>query len=231
MPVKNEIGNRYERLVVIERAENDKDGRAKWVCQCDCGNICIVRGKDLRQGKQKSCGCLRNKIASERELINEIGNRYGKLLVIDREGVDNFNRATWRCQCDCGNTHIVAGYILRAGDVHSCGCINYSLGEEAVAKLLDEFGIKYQREFSFNDLKSIKNRVLRFDFAIFDSKNNLTHLIEFDGPQHYDLTNNYYTEDLVKNDALKNAYCRDKGIKLIRLRGYENLTIEDLEVK
>ena len=38
--MKNEIGNRYGKLVVIERVPKP-EGRPKgayWLCQCDCGN-------------------------------------------------------------------------------------------------------------------------------------------------------------------------------------------------
>lgn len=55
-------GQRYGRLVAIERAENrvSKSGkiRARWLCKCDCGNEKIVLLDDLRGGHTNSCGCL-----------------------------------------------------------------------------------------------------------------------------------------------------------------------------
>jgi len=55
----NEIGNRYGRLVVLERkGSNIKSGLAMWKCLCDCGNEITVRGSSLRCGATKSCGCL-----------------------------------------------------------------------------------------------------------------------------------------------------------------------------
>lgn len=54
----NEIGNQHGRLVVIKRADNSKHGNARWLCHCDCGNITVVRGLELRSGHTKSCGCL-----------------------------------------------------------------------------------------------------------------------------------------------------------------------------
>lgn len=50
-------GSRYGRLVVIEYDHTDKDGRACWRCLCDCGNVVVVSGKNLRTGNTKSCGC------------------------------------------------------------------------------------------------------------------------------------------------------------------------------
>jgi hypothetical protein len=54
------LGKRFFRLVVLSRSENDARNRtAKWACECDCGKSLIARGTDLRNGRIKSCGCLR----------------------------------------------------------------------------------------------------------------------------------------------------------------------------
>lgn len=55
--VKDLRGLRFGRLVVSSRVENDKDGRARWLCRCDCGEICVKTGKLLLNGHCKSCGC------------------------------------------------------------------------------------------------------------------------------------------------------------------------------
>ena len=58
--LKDETGNRYGNLVVLERSfSNKNDSRARWLCQCDCGLTSIVAGNSLRIGKTKSCGCQR----------------------------------------------------------------------------------------------------------------------------------------------------------------------------
>lgn len=55
--VKDLIGLRFGRLTVIERAGSNKDGRALWLCECDCGKRDIKTGKLLLNGHCKSCGC------------------------------------------------------------------------------------------------------------------------------------------------------------------------------
>ena len=40
-------GQKFGRLTVIKRVENTKEGRAKWLCQCECGHIIKVNGKVL----------------------------------------------------------------------------------------------------------------------------------------------------------------------------------------
>lgn len=54
--------------------------------------------------------------------INEIGNTYGRLTVIEKSESKN-NRAQWLCQCECGNQIVVSGKLLRNGHVKSCGCL------------------------------------------------------------------------------------------------------------
>lgn len=53
----NEIGNRYNRLLVIEEVEPDKNGFRRFLCHCDCGNKHVVSGAKLRNGNTQSCGC------------------------------------------------------------------------------------------------------------------------------------------------------------------------------
>jgi hypothetical protein len=64
-------GQTFGRLTVIDRAPIDKKRRkARWVCQCECGNVLITVGTYLRRGSRgqksctQSCGCLRNERAT-----------------------------------------------------------------------------------------------------------------------------------------------------------------------
>jgi len=48
--------------------------------------------------------------------MDHAGRRYGMLTVIERaEG-----ESKWLCRCDCGNTKIVHGDLMRK---KSCGCL------------------------------------------------------------------------------------------------------------
>jgi hypothetical protein len=66
MALKEMLGIRFDKLVVVERAPNKKDGTATWVCLCDCGISKNVPGTKLRAGKQKSCGCASPKFTKVR---------------------------------------------------------------------------------------------------------------------------------------------------------------------
>lgn len=54
----DETGNQYGRLKVIAYAGLNVARKAKWLCECECGNTSTVLGADLRQGYTKSCGCF-----------------------------------------------------------------------------------------------------------------------------------------------------------------------------
>lgn len=74
-------GQRYGRLIVIERAENDNNGKATWLCQCDCGNRVIVSAKNLSRGTE-SCGCLiRGKpLIMRRTHANKLYNQWSGMI-------------------------------------------------------------------------------------------------------------------------------------------------------
>lgn len=65
VPAMNLTGQRFGRLTVIRRTENDNQGKAVWLCSCECGNNIRVRRGCLRKGQQ-SCGCYARDMASAR---------------------------------------------------------------------------------------------------------------------------------------------------------------------
>jgi len=53
--VKDETGNQYGNLRVVERSGSSNG--ATWLCECVCGLTTIVRGGNLRNDSTTSCGC------------------------------------------------------------------------------------------------------------------------------------------------------------------------------
>ena len=123
MALKNEIGNVYGKLTVIERAENTKDGKSRWVCECECGKQIIALGTNLRKGNTKSCGCLR----AQHLIKNLIGEEFGRLRVISRSDTRSKRGVVWKCLCECGNEIEVVSPDLTTGNTKSCGCLKAEL--------------------------------------------------------------------------------------------------------
>jgi len=60
----NLTGQTFGRLTVLTRGP--KARHATWNCRCSCGNLTLTEGIDLRRGKSKSCGCLKNELSAAR---------------------------------------------------------------------------------------------------------------------------------------------------------------------
>lgn len=235
MALKNEIGNTYGYLTVIERAPNNKEGRAMWKCKCKCGNETIVLGKHLRSGNTKSCGCYQQERATQSSLQRGgdlTGKRFGKLVVLKEAGfvtgANGKRRRLWKCQCDCGNICEVQHQYLNYGDTNSCGCIN-SIGNITINKLLTEKNILFKSEYEFKDF--ICNSLpYRFDFAIFNNLNELLYLIEYQGDIHFKYRENDNAwnnkkrfEEIKRRDKEKYEYCLKNNIKLFYINYDENI--------
>lgn len=51
------------------------------------------------------------------------GQRFGRLVALNRDGTVGNGEACWSCKCDCGRTKRVKAYSLRTGLIRSCGCL------------------------------------------------------------------------------------------------------------
>jgi len=54
---------------------------------------------------------------------NELGKRYGRLVVKTITPKRKFGQIIWKCVCDCGNKKSVLSSYLRFGVTRSCGCL------------------------------------------------------------------------------------------------------------
>lgn len=72
------------------------------------------------------------------------GQRFGRLVVLARDGCDASGSARWLCECDCGTTKLIAGTSLRHGGTVSCGC--YS--RESVSKRMRIHGATSTAEYT-----------------------------------------------------------------------------------
>lgn len=51
------IGQKFNKLTVLERVGTDNNRNSLWKCQCECGNIIITSAKALKSNHKLSCGC------------------------------------------------------------------------------------------------------------------------------------------------------------------------------
>lgn len=201
----------------------------KWHCKCKCGNEIDVDTRNLNSGHTKSCGCLQKEKASQNTkdmLYYEDDN----LKVLEYAGTDNQQIAKWKCLCKhCGNIFVTRGSTIRNKSTQSCGCV-HSFNEQKITQLLLNNNIEFATQYSFQDLVGINKGRLRFDFAIFKN-GKLSHLIEYNGLQHYEMPEGAWKEGyktLIENDKRKIEYCQKNNIELRIIKYNQSYTIEDL---
>ena len=205
----------------------------KYKCQCKCGNIVEVLTYNLKNGNTKSCGCYQKEQTSKAAHKSLIGMRFGKLTVVERVENNKFGHVCYKCQCDCGGITIVDAANLRNGCTNSCGCIK-SKGEMIINNYLQEQNIIFQSQYSHPNIVLESNRHPFFDFALFDSNNNLLGFIEYNGKQHYIATGGWNTEESVaitqNRDTQKREWCKKLNIPLYEIKYDENIEIKLKEI-
>lgn len=222
-------GEKINKLTFIKEVpkpnnRNTKGTYGLW--KCDCGQQKIINISSVRNKEIISCGCELLKV--QKQIHDITGQRFGMLVALyptDKQLKDG--RTFWHCRCDCGNEKDICIGNLTAGRSWSCGCLS-SRHNSKISQLLSKAKISFEQEKRFKDLKDIYNLV--FDFYV-DNK----YIIEFDGIQHFDMTEHgWNTLDKFntrhKHDLMKNKYCFDNNIPLIRIPYDANYSLKDLQL-
>ena len=69
---KIKIGDKFNRLTIIEEAGYNKRNRPLWKCKCSCGVVKIILGNALQTGNTKSCGCLSLESKTKHGMFNSV---------------------------------------------------------------------------------------------------------------------------------------------------------------
>ena len=96
-----------------------------------------------------------------------------------------------------------------------------SRGEIKIQEILQQSGLRFTMEQSFEGLNSSNGRPLRFDFCVYDDDGNIDFLIEYQGKQHYEASAKFggkrglYQQQF--NDNQKRRFCALHDFKLIEI--------------
>lgn len=210
-PKEDLVGKKFGDLTVI-RYSHKANAHHYWVCKCNCGNdadvICTTSA--LTQGLATSCG--------HKQRPNLVGNKYGKLTVIEFSHSDGKHRF-WKCKCDCpkGTEVIVRGSDLSTGKVRSCGCLHVAYyGSAAENEIKDYIS-------SITSFEPVKSRILdRKEIDMYYEDLGIG--IEFNGSVYHASNKSLFSDSSIK---LKN-YHRDKFL-LAKKLGIHLVTIFDVD--
>lgn len=146
--------------------------------------------------------------------VKEIIESKNSNLLLNPEEYVNAHEKNLKIKCgDCGEVYITSLLAYNNGCSRCPDCAQKeSSGERKVRKYLESQNYIYEKEKRFKDCKDINT--LPFDFYV--PQFNL--IIEFDGIQHFKENKNWGPLEYVqKHDAIKNEYCKNKHIHLLRI--------------
>lgn len=148
------------------------------------------------------------------EIISKVNKCNGELLNPEDYINNSTHNLKFRCN-NCGEIFIssLQRFTQHGGQLcRKCSKIE-SIGELRVKKYLETKNIDFEQQKWFSDCRDIKP--LPFDFYL----PSLNTIIEFDGRQHFQDTSYFsYSLEKVKNhDNIKNNYCSNNNISLLRI--------------
>lgn len=199
--------------------------------RCFCGNEFEKTFASFKESPRKLCKECYYKSASDSysltiEEASDIVGKFSSSKVLDVYKYDNKNYV--KLKCECGSIYNVRLSWIKQGGSKRCkkctGVIS-ALEYEAM-RVLDNMNIKYENEKMFDDLKH--KTKLRIDLYLCD----LNIAIELDGRQHYEPIKFFGGEKTFERiklrDHIKDKYCKENNIKLIRIRYDEINNIEKI---
>ncbi len=175
---------------------------------------------NYQQG-QRCRYCNNDNLSEQRRTTIEDINKYiesrGATLIDGGNDYKNvYSRITIKCNtCEYISSLLYISYKLSNG-CSSCNQKKYSKGEQHIAEYLKNHNITYIAQATFEGCKS--KYLLKFDFYL--PEHNLC--IEYDGMQHYEPVEYFGGQKGFESsqirDEIKNTYCRNNNINLVRIR-------------
>lgn len=155
-------GKKFENLTVLCRGkdiiQDGKRRRVRWHCLCNCGIEFDVISDNLKRRPNMTCNECAKKIRGENQRKNAVGNKYGRLTIL--EILPSSGATKVRCICDCGNEYIGCQTDIVSGHTKSCGCLHKEVTSQANTKDWTGCISKYGIEFLYQDCMNEKGQWL-----------------------------------------------------------------------
>lgn len=193
-----------------------------------CGNVFTTSLSSIRSGSGRCHACKLKEIGEKNKLTyDELKKRFPTL--INPEDYVDVMELNMKFPCvDCGEIFITGlKYYQYDNKIRCSKCSNFqSNGERKIENILKKYNITFIPEKRFPDCRDKKT--LPFDFYLPD----FSYIIEFDGQHHYQPI--YGQERFEKtqiHDQIKNKYCDDNNIKLIRIPYWDGNNMEEIIIR
>lgn len=196
---------------------------------CECGEISKITWGNFQQGV-RCIKCGHEKTTEKRRLAFEYIKKE-----FEKEGctliTDNYINVITPLEyiCSCGNKTSSTFVNFKNREGCSFCSSKRSRGELKISKFLENSDVEYISEYKINGCRD--KRPVPFDFAI-TANNLILGLIEYDGKQHFEPIDFFGGEDSLQfvqeHDQIKNKYCEDNNIPLLRIPYTEFNNVENI---
>ena len=211
-----DIKKQFEQLTEYTRADDKIRFKHKV-----CGRTFDIRAIDFSRRKRcPYCALERighNRRLTHEEFIKSLPNIVNSKLEILSPYINSRTLIKTRNR-GCGHINSFKPYDLRIR-YNNCAHCSSSKGERKIFDKLVSEGVNFTKEYPVKILSD--RNVFRYDFAILNEFGEVRSLIEFDGEQHFRPIEGWGGMEayqyIRKNDMIKNKYCRDNQIKLLRI--------------
>jgi very-short-patch-repair endonuclease len=205
--------------------------RIKLLCK-DCNNEFEVAVDNFLNNGQRCTYCTKRKVSDKSrktvdQFIKDARKVHGNLYNYSQVHYEGSTRKV-NIVCQEHGTFFQKASSHLQGSVCPL-CKKVSKGEKRIASFLDNSNILYVRQNSLGCINLETNYSLRFDFYLPDYKM----CVEYDGEQHFkqmkallgEERSLKVLEDVKKRDRIKNKYCKENNINLLRInyKDYNNI--------
>ena len=206
-----------------------KDYSSKKYCSYECSlkpqhtKICGYCGKEFTTTREEQKYCTQkcsnlNTQKSHLDFMKELIEMHNGTIV----PTEMYKGSDYELECVClrcgSKMKKLARFYIGSFKYGCSKCNIKSHGENKVLQYIKDKEYEYARQYTIKEVK-YKNTLL-FDFAILKD-NNVIALIEYDGEQHFKPIKRFggdkqYKKQIEK-DEIKNNYCKENNIPLIRI--------------
>lgn len=151
---------------------------------------------------------------------------------------ENYKNNRTKMPCKCINHQDIIQYknYDSIKQHEGCSLCNASKGEKEIRNFLINNNYTYKPQYTIDKVIGTGGRLLRFDFVVYLNDNFIL-LIEYDGLQHFEAVDfaskgKQWAEEqfeLIKiKDKIKNEYCIENNIPLLRIPYWDFDRIEEI---
>lgn len=210
------------KIIVLGKYKNKTTKILHKCTICDYEWDCMPIKLTAPSGVTGCPKCSGNLIKSHTKYINELKEHNIPLLPLEKY-INTHTPILHKCT-NCNSERYCSPHNVLSGRI--CPVCNASKGESFISCYLQKNNIEYIAQHRFIDC--VDKKPLPFDFYL--PFYNV--VVEYDGELHYEAVDYFGGDDKLKytqnHDNIKNDYCKEHNIKLIRIPYWDFDNIEEI---